>query len=167
MTADPELTADAIEARMRALAARVTEREERGRCPVCAHRFPPAPAPAICSHCEIAAALPVWGEWPPVLRVWLVRQLVARRMQGYRVKQEPWEQLLRGAFVSSTPSPDGRLWPLATAAAELFPVALHLSTDWIGSEDYRRFLTFLLGDTPTDADSPDRDPRPAAPSDAR
>jgi hypothetical protein len=154
MPRDPELTPEQMVVRMEVLAERIDIRDERGFCPGCGKRFPAPPKPMVCEACDIVPAVPNHREWPPALKTWLLYQLVRGKFDLYRNKQDPWESLLRSAFTGPMVAPDGRRYPLATGADKLFMTALDCAADFLGTPEYRQFLTLILGttdDVPRDA----------------
>lgn len=96
--------------------------------------------------------IPSHHDWPAELKAWLVYQLVVARMDLYRSKQVPWEQLLRAAFVSrgggkAAPGPDGKHWAMNGPLDDMLVAASKLAADWQSSDSHHRFINLLTGST--------------------
>lgn len=91
------------------------------------------PAATVCDNCA-RILVPHHTAWPAFMRWWLLSEMGARRFYPWRTPQAVWEQLLRDAMVGAggicTPNPRGVQFTTSTPAAELYPRAVLLATEW-------------------------------------
>ncbi|HVX40320.1 MAG TPA: hypothetical protein VHB25_12175 [Gemmatimonadaceae bacterium] len=106
--------------------------DELTRVCIC-HALITDPSATVCGSCA-RILVPHYTTWPAAMRWWLLSELAARRFYTWLTPQQVWEQLLRDAMVSTAgsafPNPRGVQYTTSTPAADLYPRALQLASEW-------------------------------------